>query len=92
VAVEETLRARIARDRSDDAVLGEEGGQTGAGARRWIIDGIDGTLDFAGGRPDWGTAGGRFTDLDGHSDVRSGTALFSNGLVHEAVLGRISEV
>ena len=55
VAVEDVLRARIARDRPADAVLGEERGQTGSGPRRWIIDGIDGTVDFAAGRADWGT-------------------------------------
>ena len=55
VAVEDALRSRLGRDRSGDAVLGEERGQTGSGARRWIIDGIDGTADFATGRPDWGT-------------------------------------
>ena len=55
VAVEDALRSRIGRDRPGDAVLGEEQGQTRSGARRWIIDGIDGTVDFATGRPDWGT-------------------------------------
>ena len=55
VAVEDALRSRIGRDRTGDAVLGEERGQTGSGARRWIIDGIDGTVDFASGSPDWGT-------------------------------------
>ena len=31
------------------------GGQTGSSSRRWIIDAIDGTVDFAAGGPDWGT-------------------------------------
>lgn len=36
-------------------VLGEERGETGSGSRRWIIDAIDGTHNFAKGSPDWGT-------------------------------------
>src|SRR6185295_17860525 len=55
VAVLDGLRARIAVARPGDAVLGEERGETGSGRRRWIIDGIDGTVDFAAGSPDWGT-------------------------------------
>jgi histidinol-phosphatase len=55
VAVEKDLRGRLARERPDDAVLGEEEGQTGASARRWIVDAIDGTVDFAAGGADWGT-------------------------------------
>jgi histidinol-phosphatase len=54
-AVEDALRAQIARNRQDDAVLGEERGQSGHGARRWVIDAIDGTASFAAGTPEWGT-------------------------------------
>jgi histidinol-phosphatase len=36
-------------------------------------------------------AGGRFTDLRGRADVFSGTALYSNGKVHDAVLKIIAE-
>jgi len=55
VAVEDAMRARLSRERPDDAVLGEERGGSGRGHRRWIVDGIDGTNEFAGGSPDWGT-------------------------------------
>ena len=55
VAVEDELRSQLAAERPDDAVLGEERGQTGSDARRWIVDGIDGTIEFAAGSPDWGT-------------------------------------
>jgi len=55
VAVEDELRARLAVERPAAAILGEERGQTGSGGRRWIIDGIDGTVDFAAGSLDWGT-------------------------------------
>jgi histidinol-phosphatase len=50
--VEARLRELLAQARPDDAVLGEEEGLTGdpAGSRRWIIDPIDGTANFARGR------------------------------------------
>jgi histidinol-phosphatase len=55
LAVEDALRALIAAERPGDAMLGEERGQTGASSRRWIVDAIDGTVDFSTGGPDWGT-------------------------------------
>lgn len=55
LAVEDAIRAVLSCERQTDAVLGEERGLTGSGNRRWIIDGIDGTVDFAAGSPDWGT-------------------------------------
>jgi len=55
VAVETAIRARLAQDRASDAILGEEQGAAGAGPRRWIIDAIDGTIDFQAGGPNWGT-------------------------------------
>src|SRR4051794_31841573 len=50
-AVEEQLRATLARARTRDAVLGEEFGSTGRGDRRWVIDPIDGTKNFVRGGP-----------------------------------------
>jgi len=55
LAVEDAIRKQLGIERPDDAVLGEERGETGSGGRRWIIDGIDGTIDFAAGSADWGT-------------------------------------
>jgi histidinol-phosphatase len=55
LAVEDEIRARLLVERPTDAVLGEERGQTGSGARRWIVDGIDGTVEFAAGSDDWAT-------------------------------------
>ena len=51
-AVERALRERIAAERPDDGVLGEEGGDSG-GAVRWILDPIDGTRNFSRGVPVW---------------------------------------
>lgn len=47
-AVRDVLAARPA-----DAILGEEGGLTGAGGRRWIVDPIDGTAMFVAGDDRW---------------------------------------
>ncbi|HEU5268954.1 MAG TPA: inositol monophosphatase family protein [Jatrophihabitans sp.] len=54
-AVEELLRTELAGLRPDDAVLGEEGGAAGpAGSRvRWLIDPIDGTVNFLLGLPQY---------------------------------------
>jgi histidinol-phosphatase len=52
-AVEAAIRAVLSEARPDDAVLGEEAGQTGDGRRRWIIDPIDGTAHFVAGDDRW---------------------------------------
>ncbi|OUC96860.1 inositol monophosphatase family protein [Streptosporangium minutum] len=52
-ASEELIRARLKAVRPDDAILGEEGGSTGDGRVRWIVDPIDGTVNFLYGLPDW---------------------------------------
>ena len=51
--VEQALRAVVAARRPDDAVLGEEYGEDGAGPRRWVVDPIDGTKNFVRGVPVW---------------------------------------
>jgi histidinol-phosphatase len=49
------LRAAISSRFPDDAILGEEQGETaGASGRRWIIDPIDGTYSFVHGVPFYG--------------------------------------
>jgi histidinol-phosphatase len=55
--VEQAIRAQLAAVRPDDAVLGEEFGAEAAraGARRWIIDPIDGTKNYVRGIPVWAT-------------------------------------
>jgi histidinol-phosphatase len=54
-AVETELRRILATERPDDAILGEELGDDGEAARRWIIDPIDGTRNFTRGIPVWAT-------------------------------------
>jgi histidinol-phosphatase len=52
-AVETAIAGMLSAGRPGDAVLGEEGGQRGGGDRRWIIDPIDGTAEFAAGTDRW---------------------------------------
>ncbi|GAA3128376.1 inositol monophosphatase family protein [Planomonospora alba] len=52
-ASEELIRARIKEARPHDAILGEEGGATGGGRVRWVVDPIDGTVNFLYGVPEW---------------------------------------
>ena len=54
---ERVMRSRLADERPDDAVLGEEFGATGpSDARdRWILDPVDGTAGFTIGVPLFGT-------------------------------------
>ncbi len=53
---EEAVRERLARERPQDAVVGEEyGASETAGARRWIVDPIDGTKNYVRGIPVWAT-------------------------------------
>jgi myo-inositol-1(or 4)-monophosphatase len=53
---EELIRARILAVRPADAILGEEGGQTGEtddAPARWVIDPLDGTVNYLYGLKGW---------------------------------------
>ncbi|MFN0179274.1 MAG: inositol monophosphatase family protein [Gemmatimonadales bacterium] len=53
---ESVAREWIAKRFPDDAILGEEFGESGKPtARRWLIDPIDGTKSFVAGVPLWGS-------------------------------------
>ena len=66
---EDLIRDRLLTARPGDAFLGEEGGQSGSGAAggsggssplastvRWVVDPIDGTVNYLYGLPDWGVS------------------------------------
>lgn len=55
VETEELLRHQLSRTRPRDVVQGEELPTTGSGARRWILDPIDGTANYIRGVPVWAT-------------------------------------
>jgi myo-inositol-1(or 4)-monophosphatase len=53
---EELIRARILAGRPGDAILGEEEGETGASGAspvRWVVDPLDGTVNYLYGLLDW---------------------------------------
>ena len=52
---ESELRRILSERRPGDAILGEEEGASGGGTRRWIVDPIDGTRNYARGVPVWAT-------------------------------------
>ena len=56
IEIEEAILAILARERPRDAVLGEESGRHGTGARRWIVDPIDGTESFLARGRLWATS------------------------------------
>ena len=54
-ASERAMRAILAAERPDDAILGEEYGHSpGRSGLTWILDPIDGTRAFMAGAPSWG--------------------------------------
>lgn len=54
-AVERMIRERLAKERPDDGIVGEEFGTSGSSRRRWIIDPIDGTKNYIRGIPVFAT-------------------------------------
>ncbi len=53
-AAEEMIRSRLAAERPDDGILGEEGAdEPGSSGLRWIVDPLDGTVNFLFGIPQW---------------------------------------
>lgn len=55
LAVEQRIAGIVAAERPGDGMLGEEVGESGPTGRRWIVDGIDGTILFVAGIPGWST-------------------------------------
>ena len=53
LSIEAAIRAAVKERFPGDGILGEEGGLEGKGRRRWIVDPIDGTKNFADGVQIW---------------------------------------
>ncbi|WGI23037.1 histidinol-phosphatase [Amylibacter sp. IMCC11727] len=54
-AIERAMRDILAARRPDDAILGEEYGQSeGSSGLTWVLDPIDGTRGYISGTPTWG--------------------------------------
>jgi myo-inositol-1(or 4)-monophosphatase len=53
-AAERAIRDVLAARRPDDGILGEEGDDvTGTSGRRWVVDPLDGTVNYLYGHPQW---------------------------------------
>lgn len=54
-AAEAAAVAVLRAERPQDGLLGEEGAAAarGPGGRRWVVDALDGTLNYVGGLPHW---------------------------------------
>lgn len=84
---EELLRGRIADLRPGDVVLGEEGGGPGAvgsGTVTWVVDPVDGTVNFVYGIPAFSVSVA--AQVDGES-VAGAVADVSSGDVYSAARG-----
>src|SRR5258708_150697 len=92
--VERLLSERLARARPDDAIAGEEFGTRGGAGRRWILDPIDATQHSIRAIPTFPPAiafivegaAGSFPTVAGEARADGGSAVSTNGHVHEKVL------
>ncbi|WP_445256648.1 inositol monophosphatase family protein [Nocardioides aurantiacus] len=75
-ASEELLRERILAARPDDAVVGEEGDDvTGTSGVRWVLDPIDGTVNYLYGLPHWAVSVAAARVVDGVEQVVAGAVV-----------------
>ncbi|TPW71554.1 inositol monophosphatase family protein [Schumannella sp. 10F1B-5-1] len=71
--VEQLVRARLAAARPDDGILGEEGGSAGGtSGLTWVVDPIDGTVNYLYGIPHYGVS---IAVVQGDPDPQRWTAL-----------------
>ncbi|MTE23502.1 inositol monophosphatase family protein [Microbacterium sp. ZXX196] len=81
--VEALIRGRLAAERPDDGFLGEESGTAeGRSGVTWVVDPIDGTVNYASGMPSYGVS---IAAVEGGDTLATWTALA--GVVHHPALG-----
>lgn len=103
LAIEAMIRKAVTERFPGDAVLGEEGGLEGEGARRWVVDPIDGTKNFADGIQIWATLIALAVDDEPvlgvvsspglgerYEAVRGGGAWLNGGPIHVSRADRVS--
>jgi myo-inositol-1(or 4)-monophosphatase len=84
-AVEALIRERIEALRPDDAILGEEGhDRPGTSGVRWVVDPIDGTVNYLYGLPDCAVSVA--AEVDGEV-VAGAVVTIPTGLEYAAALG-----
>jgi myo-inositol-1(or 4)-monophosphatase len=81
---EQVIRALLTRCRPHDRILGEEGGEEGGGAVRWIVDPIDGTVNFLYGIPAYAVS---VAAQYGGRSVAGAVVDVARGLTYSAALG-----
>lgn len=90
---EQLIRERLALLRPGEPILGEETGAGGAGGEsgtvRWVVDPIDGTVNFVYGLPAYAVSVA--AQVDGRS-VAGAVADVCSGDVYSAAVGRGAEV
>ncbi|MFF9281829.1 inositol monophosphatase family protein [Streptomyces griseosporeus] len=85
IAAEKLITGLIAERRPDDGFLGEEGGTTeGSTGIRWVIDPLDGTVNYLYGLPTWAVS--IAAEQDGET-VAGVVAAPMRGETYHAVLG-----
>ncbi|GGV27828.1 inositol monophosphatase [Kitasatospora herbaricolor] len=85
LASEKLVLELIAGRRPDDGYLGEEGAdRPGSSGVRWVVDPLDGTVNYLYGLPSWGVSVA--AELDGRAVVGV-VAVPARGEVFHAVLG-----
>jgi len=80
---EELIRARILAARPSDAVLGEEGGligQTDDAPVLWVIDPLDGTVNYLYGLPDWAVSIAAEAVIDGNGGIGAGRQIVAGAV------------
>jgi myo-inositol-1(or 4)-monophosphatase len=82
---EALIRRLLLAARPGDAILGEEGGESGAGPVRWIVDPLDGTVNYLYGLADWSVS---IAAEQAGMIVAGVVAVPVRGEVFTAVLGR----
>jgi myo-inositol-1(or 4)-monophosphatase len=83
--VETLIRSRLADLRPDDAFLGEESGaEGGSSGLTWVVDPIDGTVNYLYGIPDYCVS---IAVVEGEPDPQSWTALA--GVVYAPAKGEL---
>jgi myo-inositol-1(or 4)-monophosphatase len=53
---ERVIRELLSTERPDDGLVGEEGSHIEGGGRRWVVDPLDGTVNFLYGLRAWGVS------------------------------------
>ena len=84
-ATEDLIRGRLAALRPGDGFLGEESGATRSGSGlTWVVDPIDGTVNYLYGLPNWSVS---IAVVEGDPDPATWTALA--GAVNAPALGEL---